>query len=248
MRIYKTQGEAAEKFKLSKRSITNATGILGGDSSAVPSLRQAFLSEKVAASDRARIVDEPPGVQERAVEMKLSGESRTVAGAVEFIKEEMVVLEDAVWPAAFSESVAAGTASLRVSPLTGLEHWIDPASVDVIITFPPADARKGSMLSDLSALAVHSLKRSGSMLELTGTEHLCEILEQLRHDELSWICAFHYTHPGRSSNSRSSHNIPSTQKLLLVFGKDEFRLTAGYDRSSLHLHLRALLRTPRVLV
>ena len=229
LRSYMTQGEAAKKFGVSVRTITHAAGILGRDSSAVPSLRQAFLAGRVAASDGASIANEAPGVQERAVAMKFSRESRSLRGAVELIREEMAGQDDADWAAAPTGTAAAGTATLHVSPLTGLERLIQPASVDVIITFPPADAWRGSMLRDLATLAVHSLKRSGSMLLLTGTEHLGEILEQLKHDEMSLVCAFHYTHPGGSPNTRSPHKIPHAQKLLLVLGRMEFRLDSGYD-------------------
>ena len=229
LRSYMTQGEAAKKFGVSVRSIAHAARILGRDSSAVPSLRQALLAGRVAASDGASIANEAPGVQERAVAMKLSRESRTLRGAVELIREELADQDDADWAAAPTGTAAAGTATLHVSPLTGLERLIPPASVDVIITFPPADAWRGSMLRDLATLAVHSLKRSGSMLLLTNTEHLGEILEQLRHDEMSLVCAFHYTHPGRPPYTRSPHKIPHAQKLLLVLGRPEFRLDSGCD-------------------
>ena len=67
------------------------------------------------------------------------------------------------------------------------------------------------------------------MLLLTGTEHLDVILEQLKHEELSLVCAFHYTHPGRPPYTRSPHKIPHAQKLLLVCGRPQFRLDSGYD-------------------
>ena len=46
-------------------------------------------------------------------------------------------------------------------------------------------------------------------------------------EPLSWVCAFHYSHPGNSYRRNSAHTIPLTQKLLLVFGKPGFRLNAG---------------------
>ena len=67
------------------------------------------------------------------------------------------------------------------------------------------------------------------MLLLTNTEHLGEILEQFKHDEMSLVCAFHYTHPGGPPYTRSPHKIPHAQKLLLVLGRPEFRLDSGYD-------------------
>ena len=229
LRSYMTQGEAAKKFGVSVRSIAHAARILGRDSAAAPSLRQAFLAGRVAASDGASIANEAPGVQERAVAMKLSRESRTLRGAVELIRKEMSGQDDADWAAAPTGTAAPGTATLHVSPLSGLEPLIPPASMDRVITFLPDNAWRGSILRDLATLAVHSLKRSGSMLLLTGTEHLGEILEQLRHDEMSLLCAFHYTHPGGSPNTRSPHKIPHAQKLLLVLGRPEFRLDSGYD-------------------
>ena len=86
-----------------------------------------------------------------------------------------------------------------------------------------------SLLQDLAAFAVHSLRQTGAMLVLTGTQDLPAVLMQLSRDDLRWVCAFHYTHPGSPSNSRSGDRLPLTQKLLLVYGKPAFRLDAGHD-------------------
>ena len=67
------------------------------------------------------------------------------------------------------------------------------------------------------------------MFVLAGTDNLPMFIEALRHDELNWICGFHYTHPGNNYRSNATHKSPLTQKLVLVLGKSEFRLDAGYD-------------------
>ena len=85
LRFFLTQPQAADKFGVSKASITNAAKILGPENSAIPSLRRAFLSEKVAAGDAAKIAGKPAEVKEQALELKLSGEMKTLKGAVEFI-------------------------------------------------------------------------------------------------------------------------------------------------------------------
>ena len=225
LRFFLTQPQAADKFGVSKASITNAAKILGPENSAIPSLRRAFLSEKVAAGDAAKIAGKPAEVQKQALELKLSGEMKTLKGAVEFIETGMVKQENTDASVSLPGLGVCGKVILHVSPVSNLQQLVEPESVDVILTFPPADAALGSTLSDLVALADYSLKRTGSMLVLIGTEYLPEFIDHLKHDELRWVCGFHYTHPGGPSNGRSSHNIPATQKLLLVFGKPDYGLT-----------------------
>ena len=100
--------------------------------------------------------------------------------------------------------------------------------MDAIVTFPPADA--DSVLTDLADFAAHSLKGTGGMFVLAGTERLPDFIERLRHPDLSWVCAIHYVHEGRAASSRRNPQGGAPgQKLLLVYGKPGFRLNGGGD-------------------
>ena len=101
--------------------------------------------------------------------------------------------------------------------------------MDAIVTFPPAGEGNYHRIGDLREFSVHSLKDAGAVFLLASTENLPEIMEHMSHEQLRWVCAFHYSHPGSNYRRNSAHTIPFTQKLLLVFGKPGFRLNAGDD-------------------
>ena len=97
--------------------------------------------------------------------------------------------------------------------------------MDAIVTFPPADACSGSLLTELAEFASHSLKMTDGMFVLAGTASLPDFIERLRHPGLAWVCALHYVHGGRAIGSgRNPRGGAPGQKLLLVYGKPGFRL------------------------
>ena len=107
-----------------------------------------------------------------------------------------------------------------------LQGYVEPESLDAIVTFPPADA--DSLLKDLAGFAAHSLKRTGGLFALAGTERLPDFIERLRHPSLVWVCALHYVHHVRAASSRGNpRGGAPAQKLLLVYGKPGFRLNGG---------------------
>ena len=99
--------------------------------------------------------------------------------------------------------------------------------MDAIVTFPPAGEGHYRRIADLWEFAVHSLKDTGAVFLLASTEDLPELLKHMGREPLSWVCAFHYSHPGNNYKRNSMHTIPLTQKLLLIFGKPGSRLNAG---------------------
>ena len=114
------------------------------------------------------------------------------------------------------------------SAVAGLHGFVEPESVDAILTFPPADACSSSLLTDLADFADHSLKRTGRLFVLAGTERLPDFIERLRHPELHWVCALHYVHHVRATGSRGNPRggVPGP-KAAAGLRKPAFRLNGG---------------------
>ena len=230
MRNFLTRDEAARLFRVSRRSITATAKVLGRESRAVPELRRAVLSGRVTASDAAAAVREPAGVQRAAVDLALRRETRTVKQAVNIVKEELGLPEDIESAATIPDAAANVPPVFHQSAVAGLHGLVEPETVDAIVTFPPANAWSGPLLTDLAGFAAHSLKRTGGMFVLAGTESLPEFIGRLRHPDLSWVCALHYVHHDRTAGSRRNPRGGAPgQKLLLVYGKPGFRRNGGDD-------------------
>ena len=228
LRNFLTQAEAAGLFRVSRRSVSAASHVLGRESPATPELRRAVLSGRITVSDAAAAVREPAAVQSRAVDLTLRREARTIRQAVNMVKE--FGLPEGIKSAeALPVAVDNAPPVFHQSAVSGLHGLVEPESVDAIVTFPPADAWSGSLLTDLASCAAHSLKRSGGMFVLAGSERLPEFIERLRHPDLNWVCALHYVHHVRATGSRRNPRGGAApgQKLLLVYGKEGFRLKGG---------------------
>lgn len=74
-----TQAEAAEKFHTSVDKIKWAKKVMEKGS---PALQEAMRLGEVSISDAAAIADEPPEIQEKALDAKREGKARTAKGAV----------------------------------------------------------------------------------------------------------------------------------------------------------------------
>ena len=162
------------------------------------------------------------------MDLALRRETRTVRQAVNILKEELGLPEDIESAATIPDTAAKVPPLFHQSAVDGLQGLVEPETVDAIVTFPPANAWSGSLLTDLAGFAAHSLKRTGGMFVLAGTERLPEFIERLRHQDLSWVCALHYAHhdPATGSRRNPRGGAPG-QKPVLVYGKPGFRLPGG---------------------
>ena len=229
LRNFLTQGKAAASAGVSRRSVTGVAKVLGRESSAVSALRHAVQSGRVRTSDAAKAAGEPAEIQEKACELVMTSMARTMQRAVELVKEEIALSEDAEALDRIRNMGADASVTLHVSPVAGLHELVGAHTVDAIITFPPTNAASASMLTHLADFAAHCLKSTGAMFVLVSTENLQGFMDQLRHEDLTWVCAYHYSHPAGTSPPRSPHRLPSNQKLLLVYAKAGFRLGARVD-------------------
>ena len=180
-----TQGEAALRLGVSRRSVTNVGRVLGEDSAAIPTLRKAVESGRVKVSDAAKAVDQPAEVQEQALDRVLRGASKNIFSAVQKIQSEAVEAADAQALESNLAKPIDETITLHRSAVSDLSGLVAPASVDAIITNPPSFLEALPVFSDLAVFAAHALKLDGVMVVLNDGMVLPQVLEGLKHPGLN---------------------------------------------------------------
>ena len=189
-----TQGEAALRLGVSRRSVTNVGRVLAEDSAAIPTLRQAVASGRVKVSDAAKAVDQPADVQEQALDRVLRGASKNISSAVQKIQSEVMEAAEAAALESNRAKPIDETITLHRSAVSDLSGLVAPASVDAIITNPPSFLEALPVFSDLAAFAAHALKLDGVMVVMNDGMQLPQVLERLNHQDLKWISEFDLQH------------------------------------------------------
>ena len=222
-----TQGEAALRLGVSRRSVTNVGRVLGEDSAAIPTLRKAVESGRVKVSDAAKAVDQPAEVQEQALDRVLRGASKNIFSAVQKIQSEAVEAADAQALESNLAKPIDETITLHRSAVSDLSGLVAPASVDAIITNPPSFLEALPVFSDLAVFAAHALKLDGVMVVMNDGMQLPQVLEHLNHQDLKWISEFDLQHQAVSVGVGPPHWITLRRRSLLIYGKPGFRLSGG---------------------
>ena len=88
-----TQGEAARLVGGSQRLVSDTRRVLSSDSPTAPALQEAVLQWRVKCTDAVKVVELPPEVQSRAVELVDRGDTKTIKGAAERVEKEMALAE-----------------------------------------------------------------------------------------------------------------------------------------------------------
>lgn len=222
-----TQGEAALRLQVSKRSITNVGQVLAEESTAVPTLRQAVEEGRVKISDAAKVIGQPAEVQEQALDRVFKRESKTIAGAVQQIKRELTDAEDAAPLETNRAKTIDEAITLHHAAVSDLSRLVGPDSVDAIITNPPNTAEFLPEFSDLAAFAAFVLKAEGVMVIINDTMHLPQVLENLKYPGLNWWCEYDFQHHSLAFGSGAPCRINLRRRSLLIYGKPKFRLNGG---------------------
>ena len=208
LRGFRTRRWAAENFGVSERLITTMLKIMDPQSGAVPEVRRALSMGLISANDGLNALEKSPEVQREAMNLIFNGRTGKFARAVSMIGNDAAQAE---FPA--SEEVlkvgASGGIVLHHSTVAGLKDLVEAGTVDAIVTFPPAGEGHYHRIADLREFSVHSLKDAGAAFLLASTENLPELMEHMSHEQLRWVCAFHYNHPGSNRRRNSVHAIPS---------------------------------------
>ena len=219
----KTRGAMAARFGVSVRLVDYFAEVLSENSKAVPALQQAVRDWRIKGTDAARVISRPAVVQERAVELVMNKEVRTVSGAVERVEREMAEAAEAEALADVLAKPMDETMTLHVAQVSDLLRLVPANTVDAIITHPPHDHRKMFMYSDLAAFAAHALKPSGFMAVLASSLLLPWTLKHLEHEGTRWIMEQDVVSLGPPHNSGRPHFLDLHRRPLLVYGKPAFR-------------------------
>ena len=217
-----TQGEAARLVGVSQRLVSDASRVLASDSPAAPALKEAVLQWRVKCSDAARVVELPPEIQSRAVELVDRGDARTVKGAVENVEKEMALAEQAAAGADIMALPLDDAAAIHTATVAGLHGLVPEGSADAVITHPPHTEEALPLLADLAAFAAHALKANGVMAVVGNGVMLPRMLEQLTHQALKWLAEFDLVFHGKPARSGRPHHMQLHRRPVLVYARGQF--------------------------
>ena len=218
-----TQDQAAKLVGVSPRLVSDASRVLSEDSPAVPALQEAVKGWRVRCSDAARIADRPPEVQNRAVDLVVRGEAKTIQGAVQRVEQETVRAEEEAALADILSRPPDETTTLHTATVADLHGLVTAGSVDAVITHPPHTEEALPLLSDLASFAAHALKGAGVMAVAGNGVILPRMLERLAHPDLRWLAEFDLVFHGKPASSGQPHFMHLHRRPVLVYGKGAFR-------------------------
>ena len=224
-----TQGEAAKLVGVSPRLVSDASRVLSPGSTAVPALQDAVRQWRAKCSDAAKVVELPPEVQNRAMELVHRGETKTVKGAVERVEKEMTLAGQAAARADILDRPLDDTTVLHTAGIAALHGRVAAGSVDAVITHPPHTEEALPLLTGLAAFAAHALKATGVMVVVGNGVILPRMLVRLAHQDLRWLAEFDLVFHGKPAGSGRPHFMHLHRRPVLVYGKGRFRLSSMHD-------------------
>ena len=224
----KTRDIMAQRYGVSVRLVNYFAQVLSENSQAAPALQQAVRDWRIRGTDAAQVISRPAVVQERAVELVMNKEVRTVSQAVKRVEREMAEADEAAALADMLAQPLDETITLHVAQVADMLRLVPANTVDVIITHPPDDEKQLFLYSDLAALAAHALKPSGLMAVLGSGMLLPWMLAHLEHEGIRWIMEQDVLFQGPPNSSRHPYFLDLHRRPLLVYGKPAFR-PAGVD-------------------
>ena len=224
-----TQGEAAKLVGVSPRLVSYASRALSANSTAVPAVQDAVRQWRVTASDAAKVVGRPPEVQQRAMALVDAGQTKTIKAAVERVEEEMVLAEEEATRLEILARPLPDTMALHTAAVADLQDCVKAGSVDCIITHPPHIEEALPLLADLASFAAHALKPSGVMVVVGHGVLLPRMLDQLKHEDLTWVVEADLVFQGAPMGSGKPHYVQLHRRPVLIFGKEQLSLRGMHD-------------------
>ena len=222
-----TQQQAADRFRVSRRSLGHARAVLGPDSMAVPELRRAVEHGTVTVSDAAKIAGQPPDVQRTALDRVVNGAAKNVATAVRRIAAEAARSRSGI-PGAGSVDGRLHTPVLHQCAVGDLAALVPAGTIDAIVTHPFLNEENLSLFTQLADFAVHALKDTGVLVVMADDLILPLVMNAMQHPHLNWVCEFNCEVHWPQNLRHHLHRITSYRRPILVYGKSRFRL-AGVD-------------------
>ena len=225
-----TQQEAAKRFGVSRSMVNAVARLMSEESRAIPAVLRAVEQGRIAVNDAGKVADEPPEIQREALARVVRGKPTTIARAVGQVKRETVQREDSLALESTLARPIGETVTLHHAAVADLHNNVAPASVNAIITHPPAaDERSLTSFSDLASFAAHALRPDGVMVVVASASSLPQFMEGLRHPDLRWALEMDIQFSKARGRSGRPHFINVHRRPLLVYGKMQFRLTGGDD-------------------
>ena len=224
-----TQKEAAAQFDISQRTLAHGAKVFSQDSTASLELQQAVREDKIAVSDASKVVSEPPEIQQKAVDLVASGESRTAVEGVRQVRRESAVrrLEDTNAESLVYNKDGIGIHKFGVADLT---NFLPQNSVDVVICAPAQrDDSADRTLTHAAILASHALTTEGLLVLAADSGRLPQQIGRATQRRLEWICQIPLVFESPISNTGEPHYIERKAVPLLLFGKLGTRLDGGDD-------------------
>ena len=224
-----TQGEAAKLIGVSTRLVSDVSRVLSESGPAVPALWEAVTQWRIRCNDAAKVVARPPEMQNRAVDLVVRGEAKTIQGAVQRVEQETARAEAAAALADILARPPDETTALHAATVAGLHGLVTAGSVDAVITHPPHTVEALPLLSDLAIFAAHALRGAGVLAVAGNGVILPRMLERLAHPDLRWLAEFDLVFHGKPGSSGQPHFMNLHRRPVLVYGKGEFRPDGMHD-------------------
>lgn len=110
------------------------------------------------------------------------------------------------------------------------EEWLEPNSLDAIITDPPYGKKYLSIYEDLAKLGAYALKPGRPLLAMAGNCHYLEVLDLMRtHLDYYWtIC--NLTGANAPSSLMFQYKVTSTWKPIVWFNKGKYDNKGHYTQ------------------
>ena len=223
-----TQDGLSKSLRVSRRLVTYAGKVLSENSRASPATRQAVEEGIARVSDAARVVELPPEIQDRAVELLRDRKAQNLSGAAKLAQAEAPQQEDAAASVSPLARPLDETTTLHVATIDELRALVEPSSVDAVITHPPHTKDALPQYADLAAFAAHALSDTGVLLVVGSGMLLPGMLERLNHPDLEWLVECDTLFNGPANLSGMPHFIQLHRRPVLVYRKRAFRAT-GYS-------------------
>ena len=237
-----TQGQGAKEMGISRHLVHGASKIVAAikNGRLVPEAGEAIKKDIATVSDvvKDNVMDAPMEVQLEALSLVKGGTVRTMAAAVERVKQETLERMDELGSMSslplknpsFPPPLRIGKrAAFHQCSVDELKARVKPGSVNLILVHPP-DGAPIEFFLEIGALASHALKENGVLVAaVVATGNLPERLTSLLAEGPGFIAEFNLQFPFPIDEVGHPHRTQIQRAALLVFGKSRARLAEGND-------------------
>ncbi len=225
-----TQGQGAEKLKVSRPLINDAYKVADPNSWVAPEVREAVRDGIVTVSDAVRdtVSNVSQDVQREALSLVKDGSSRTLSAAVAKVERErhhepLIIKLDR--PTRLGKNLVLHSCSID-----RLKWGLKPGTVDLVLAHLPEYFRPGFFYK-IAELADHVLSDAGVLVVVWDGGPLREMLDRLSRGApgMKFIADFSAIFPAPITELGFPHHTKIRRAALLVFGKQAAMLPEGDD-------------------